>query len=58
MEEKNNKIQKDFLPREKLLKYNSPDKLIDDELLAIILRVGTKNYNILKLAKNFNITTW
>ncbi len=41
----------EFLPREKLLKYNRPDKLKNEELLAIILRTGTKNYNVLTLAK-------
>jgi DNA repair protein RadC len=46
-----NKLQKYDLPREKLLKYNQPDKLKDEELLAIILRTGTKDYDVLILAK-------
>ncbi len=46
-----NKLQKYDLPREKLLKYNQPDKLKDEELLAIILRTGTKDYDVLNLAK-------
>ncbi len=46
-----NKLHKYDLPREKLLKYNRPDKLKDEELLAIILRTGTKNYDVLTLAK-------
>jgi DNA repair protein RadC len=46
-----NKLQKYDLPREKLLKYNQPDKLKDEELLAIILRTGTKDYDVLTLAK-------
>jgi len=44
--------QKDeILPREKLLKYNRADKLKNDELLAMILRTGTKEYDVLTLAK-------
>jgi len=46
-----NKLQKYDLPREKLLKYNQPDKLKDEELLAIILRTGTRNCDVLTLAK-------
>lgn len=37
-------------PREKLLRY-SPKKLSDEELLAIILRTGTKGRNVIDLAK-------
>jgi DNA repair protein RadC len=37
-------------PREKLEKYG-PGKLSDAELLAILLRTGTKDMNVLKLAK-------
>ena len=37
-------------PREKLEKYG-PGKLSDAELLAILLRTGTKNLNVLKLAQ-------
>lgn len=48
---KKERISATGLPREKLLKYNSPDKLKDEELLALILRTGTKNYNVLTLAK-------
>lgn len=52
MNKKFDKFNKTFLPREKLLKYNSPDRLKDEELLALILRTGTKNHNVLNLAKN------
>lgn len=38
-------------PREKLLKYG-PELLKNEELLAIILRTGTKKYPVLKLAEN------
>lgn len=38
-------------PREKLIKYG-PDKLSDQELLAILLRSGTKDENVLDLASN------
>lgn len=37
-------------PREKLEKYG-PEKLTDVELLAILLRTGTKNLNVLKLSQ-------
>ena len=37
-------------PREKLEKYGS-GKLSDVELLAILLRTGTKDLNVLKLAQ-------
>lgn len=37
-------------PREKLVKYG-PGKLSDVELLAILLRSGTKELNVLKLAQ-------
>ncbi len=37
-------------PREKLAKYG-PDKLSDAELLAILLRSGTKGENVIELAK-------
>jgi len=37
-------------PREKLEKYG-PGKLSDAELLAILLRTGTKDLNVLKLAQ-------
>ena len=42
-------------PREKLEKYG-PGKLSDAELLAILLRTGTKNLNVLKLAIHYNLT--
>ncbi|MEN3013793.1 MAG: DNA repair protein RadC [Endomicrobiia bacterium] len=45
------KLLERILPREKLIKYNSPDKLKDEELLAIILRTGTKSNNVIELAK-------
>lgn len=38
------------LPREKLEKYG-PGKLTDAELLAILLRTGTKDLNVLKLSE-------
>ncbi len=44
-------MNKKELPREKLLRYNSPEKLKDEELLALILRTGNKNCNVLNLAK-------
>jgi len=37
-------------PREKLIKYG-PEKLSNSELLAIILRTGTKGTNAVALAK-------
>lgn len=37
-------------PREKLEKYG-PEKLSDAELLAILLRTGTKDLNVLKLSQ-------
>ena len=37
-------------PREKMAKYG-PGKLSDAELLAILLRTGTKDLNVLKLAQ-------
>lgn len=37
-------------PREKLEKYG-PDRLSDAELLAILLRTGTKGLNVIELAK-------
>lgn len=37
-------------PRERLVKYGV-DKLTDAELLAILLRTGTKELNVLKLAR-------
>jgi len=37
-------------PREKLLRYG-PDKLKSEELLAIILRTGTREYGVLKLSE-------
>jgi len=45
------KQKNEILPREKLLKYNNPDKLKNEELLAMILRTGTKNFDVLTLAK-------
>ncbi len=37
-------------PREKMIKYG-PDKLSNAELLAILLRTGTKDLNVLNLSK-------
>lgn len=37
-------------PREKMEKYG-PEKLSDAELLAILLRTGTKDLNVLKLSQ-------
>jgi len=45
------KQKNEILPKEKLLKYNNPDKLKTEELLAMILRTGTKNFDVLTLAK-------
>lgn len=39
-------------PREKLIKYG-PDKLRDEELLAILLRTGRKGENVIELSKRF-----
>lgn len=41
---------KEEMPREKLLNFG-PQNLTDVELLAIILRVGTKNKNVLELSR-------
>lgn len=43
-------------PREKLVKYGTK-KLSDAELLAIILRTGTKDLNVVELAKKVLKTT-
>lgn len=43
-------ISKFDRPREKMVKYGA-DKLSDAELLAILLRTGTKDLNVLKLAQ-------
>jgi len=43
-------IPKSDRPREKMEKYG-PDKLSDAELLAILLRTGTKDLNVLKLSQ-------
>lgn len=43
-------IPKMDLPREKLVKYG-PGKLSDAELLAILLRTGTKDMDVLKLSQ-------
>ncbi len=43
-------LSKFDLPREKLEKYG-PGKLSDTELLAILLRTGTKELNVLKLSQ-------
>ena len=40
-----------MLPREKLIKYGA-NNLLEHELLAIILGVGTSNENVFDLAKN------
>ena len=42
-------MPKDMLPRERLLTYGA-NTLSDAELLAIILRVGTKEKNVVELA--------
>jgi DNA repair protein RadC len=44
------KFSKQDLPREKLEKYG-PEKLSEAELLAILLRTGTKELNVIELAK-------
>lgn len=38
-------------PREKMVKYG-PDKLSNSELLALLLRTGTKNLNVVELAES------
>lgn len=43
------------LPRERLLKYGAKS-LSDYELLAIILRTGSQNYNVLDLARDIIIS--
>lgn len=43
-------LQKQDMPRERLEKYG-PDKLKDEELLAIILGSGTKGMNVLSLSR-------
>ncbi len=43
-------VSKSERPREKLAKYGA-GKLTDAELLAILLRTGTKELNVLKLAQ-------
>lgn len=43
-------LQKIDLPREKLIKYGT-GKLSDAELLAILLRTGTKDLDVLKLSQ-------
>jgi len=43
-------IHKIEQPREKLEKYG-PEKLLDAELLAILLRTGTKELNVIDLSK-------
>lgn len=52
-----NELDKNKKPREKAIKYGL-DSLVDNELLAIILRTGTKEKNVLFLAQeiinNFN----
>lgn len=51
------KLLEDELPREKLIK-NGSEHLSDVELMAILLRTGTKNKNVIDLSreilKNFN----
>lgn len=44
------KIDNNEKPREKLLKFG-PKSLLDFELLAIILRTGTKDKNVIELSK-------
>lgn len=36
-------------PREKIMRYG-PEKLADEELLAVLLRTGTRGRNVLDLA--------
>jgi DNA repair protein RadC len=43
-------LPEDQRPRERLLKYGA-EKLTDVELLAILLRTGTKGKSVLELAK-------
>ena len=50
MEKDFKKINNDEKPREKLLKFGAKS-LLDFELLAIILRTGTKDKNVIELSK-------
>jgi DNA repair protein RadC len=43
-------LPEDERPREKLLKYGA-DKLSDTELLAILLRTGTKGKSVVEIAE-------
>jgi len=43
-------LPEDERPREKLLKYGA-DKLSDSELLAILLRTGTKGKSVIDMAE-------
>ncbi len=43
-------LREEEMPRERLIK-NGPESLTDVELLAIILRVGTKGKNVLELSR-------
>jgi DNA repair protein RadC len=43
-------LPEDERPREKLLKYGA-DKLSDSELLAILLRTGTKGKSVIEMAE-------
>lgn len=43
-------LPEDQRPREKLLKYGA-DKLSDAELLAILLRTGTKGKSVIEMAE-------
>lgn len=45
-------LPEDQRPREKLLKYGA-DKLTDAELLAILLRTGTRGKSALEMAEEF-----
>ena len=44
------KLPDEMLPRERIIKYG-PSSLSDYELLAIMLRTGTKGVSVLELAK-------
>jgi DNA repair protein RadC len=51
------KIPRDLRPREKLLRHG-PEHLSDPELLAIILRTGTREADVLSLSKELISVGW
>lgn len=49
IEEKKNQIPKSSMPRERLIDYGA-EALSNQELLAILLRTGTRPYNVMELS--------